>query len=278
MKQLLRIAPVALISLLLAACSPKAHDPIMTPATGPVAFEEIVERVNANRNRADIVTGRMSLDLSAGKQKISVGGNIKMKRNDVIQLSIQVFGFVEAGRIEMTQDYILILNRIGKQYVKVGYRDVPFFKANKINFFTFQSLIWNELFVPGSKDEAPMKADFERKMEGDKILLTHTNKEQVVTFLTAAANSILEETTITPHTGGELKCTYKNWTRLGPKDFPDDMDLKIQLRQLPIAATLQLSKLHADEKWKETRTDIDRKKLRQINLQQAFNQILSLTN
>lgn len=278
MKKIIRLLPMAAAMLLVMSCSKKAKEPVVNTTEGPGAYTEIVDKVNANRNTAEQVTCRMSMDLEAGKQKLSVGGNLKMKRNDVIQMSLQVFGFVEAGRLEMTQDYILILNRIGKQYVKASYKDIPYFKENGINFFTFQSLLWNELFVPGSDDTRPNTANFTQTKSGKDIVLTNTTKQMVTRFFTNATTNLLEQTNIEGTNGGNINWEYASWARLSGKDFPDKMNIKMNIRNTAVKAGLQLTRLRADEKWKDTRTSIDKKKLKQVSLQSAFSQIMSLSN
>lgn len=277
MKKIIRLLPVVTVALLLASCAKKANKSISDNENATV-YTEIVDKVNANRNTSDQVTCRMSMDLEAGKQKLSVGGNLKMKRNDVIQMSLQVFGFVEAGRLELTPDYILILNRIGKQYVKANYKDIAFFKENGINFYTFQSLLWNELFVPGSTDLLPNKDNFVQTKDGKDIVLTHTTKQMTLKFFTNAATSLLEQTDIRSNNGGSLKWTYDSWARLNSKDFPDKMHIYMNVKNTDVKVDLQLTRLRNDEKWKETRTSIDRKKLKQVSVQSAFSQIMSLSN
>lgn len=263
--------------MLLASCSKKSKETIDAGKT-PIVSNEIVERVNANRINTQQVTCRMSLDLNAGKQKLSVGGNLKMKRNDVIQMSLQVFGFVEAGRIEMTKDYILILNRIGKQYVKASYKDIAFFKENNIDFFTFQALFWNELFIPGQGDSRPSNSNYVQNKDGKNIVLTHTTKQLVLKFFTNATTGMLEQTNFTGGSESGMRWLYQGWARLDGKDFPDKMQVSAVVNSTNVSAEFQLSRLRSDDKWKDTRTNIDTKKIKQVSLQAAFNQILSLSN
>lgn len=281
MKKIFSILPVAAI-LLFTACSKKATtDVVTTPAANTAASSTIVEMLTANRNDAEQVTGRISMDISAGKQKVDVGGNIKMKRDDVIQISLQVFGFVEAGRLELTPDYFLILNRIGKQYVKAAYKDIDFFKENGIDFYSLQALFWNELFLTGEKDNRnPTSSSFaEFKDSKNHIILTHTSKQQLVLkFVTDMATKTLQQTTVTDRSGASLQCAYNSWARVGRKDFPDNMELSINIDKTPIKAKMELSRLRTNEKWTDTRTSIDKNKLKQVTLQQAFGQILSLSN
>ena len=90
----------------------------------------------------------MKFSVEVGNQDITLTGNLKMKRDDVIRLQLMAFGFVEAGRLEFTKDYVLIMDRINKQYLKAPYVQIDFLRNSGLNFYTLQALFWNELFQP----------------------------------------------------------------------------------------------------------------------------------
>ena len=90
------------------------------------------------------VTSPISLSLATGDKNISVGGTLRMKRDDVIQISLVTFGILEVGRIEMTSDYFMVIDKINRQYVKAAYSDVPFLKEANIDFRTIQAYFWDE--------------------------------------------------------------------------------------------------------------------------------------
>ena len=274
MNKIIRLWPVAAL-ILLASCSKKEKEVVVVDSQS-IINSEIVEQVNSNRNMTPQVSSRISLKLEAGAKKLNVGGTLKMQRDDVIQISLQVFGLVEAGRLEMTQDYILILNRLGKQYVKASYADIPFFRDNGINFFTFQALLWNELFTPNSMGNTPKLMDYAQQQEGENLILTHTTPTLVTKFLTHAATHLLKQTDLAG-ANGCMKWTYNSWARLNGKDFPDKMGMDMNFKNASVKAEMALSRLHMEEKWKETRTAIDKKKMKEVPIQVAFKQILSLS-
>ena len=80
--------------------------------------KDFVTRVQDNVTTARFLTSKVKFSVEVGAQKLTLTGNLKMKRDDVIRLQLMAFGFVEAGRIEMTKDYVLIMDRINKQYLK----------------------------------------------------------------------------------------------------------------------------------------------------------------
>ena len=274
MNKIIRLWPVAAL-ILLASCSKKEKEVVVMDSQS-IINSEIVEQVNSNRNMTTQVTSRISLKLEAGAKKLNVGGTLKMQRDDVIQISLQVFGLVEAGRLELTQDYILILYRLGKQYVKASYADIPFFRDNGINFFTFQALLWNELFTPNSMGTTPKLMDYAQQQEGENLILTHTTPTLVTKFLTHATTHLLKQTDLAG-ANGSMKWTYHSWARLDGKDFPDKMAMGMNFKNASVKAEISLSRLHSEEKWEETRTAIDKKKMKEVPIQAAFKQILSLS-
>lgn len=99
---------------------------------------------DAKQQEETCVTAKVRLELSSNGKSTSVGGMLRMKRNDVIQLSLVTFGVLEVARIEMTPDYFLLVDKMGRQYVKASYNDVSFLRDADVDFYTIQSYFWNE--------------------------------------------------------------------------------------------------------------------------------------
>ena len=85
------------------------------------------------------VTSKMNIELFVDGKRISVGGNCNLKRDEAIQLSVSLLGFMEVGRLELTPDYLLLINRAERQYVKVNYSDVPYLRQVGIDFYSLQA-------------------------------------------------------------------------------------------------------------------------------------------
>lgn len=286
-KNILLLASVMTAMLLTTSCSKRTHDSVKKDKTteqviedpAPEASAKTITALNSKRCGLDQVTGKMSLTLRYGDKSVGVGGNIKMKRNDVIQLSLQFLGMMEIGRIEMTQDYMLILNRHGKQYMKASYNDIPYFKQNGISFYTFQSLFWNELFCLGGNDKAPTAKSFTEQQLTEHIVLTNASKQVALQFLVNVLNATLQQTTIVPaQSPTTLQWIYTDWTDVSSKRFPSNMTLKACYKNTALEANIRLSRLRADEKWTDTRTTFDEKKYQQITIQQALLMIANLAN
>ena len=70
---------------------------------------------------------------------------------DVIHLSLVAMWFMEVVRLLFTPKYLMFVNRMGREYVKVDYADVPYLQQAGVDFYTLQALFWNDVFVPGQE-------------------------------------------------------------------------------------------------------------------------------
>ncbi len=272
------------LGLLFAACGSrkKAHESNTTNADAvehsAMAMEKVVQSVNDNRHTTESVTARLSLSLEAGDKSVSVGGHLRMKRDDVIQISLMAMGLLEVGRMEITKDYFMIVDRMGQQYVKAPFDDIDFMRRNGINFYTFQSLFWDELFVLGdSKGDAPTTKHFQKSMEGDDVKLVNRDGDQVVlTFLADAAKGLLRRTSFSGRDEATsiLDWQYQAFSELERKPFPSRMQVKLNNRSKAVTATFNLSNIKADSDW-QTRMSLN-KKYTEVSIETVFNRIMNM--
>ena len=139
-----------LLCILLAACASKKHA-VSTSTVAPdetttvvVSPQDTQEPAEVQKKDETCITARVRMDLSSGGKSASVGGSLRMKRDDVIQLSIVTFGIIEVARIEMTPDYFMLIDKMGRQYVKASYSDVEFLRSGNVDFYTIQAYFWDE--------------------------------------------------------------------------------------------------------------------------------------
>ena len=67
-----------------------------------------------------------------------------MQHDVVVRVLVTPLGLMEAGRLEFTPDYVLLIDRIHKQYVKERYENVEILKKNGITFQMIQNRFWDE--------------------------------------------------------------------------------------------------------------------------------------
>ena len=132
----------------------KGGKPVVTTAqeAAPSVF---LAQVLDNQVYAQNIVGNMSFNLKAGGKDITVPGSVHMRKNKVIrlQLFVPILG-TEVGRLEFTPSYVLVIDRLHKEYIKADYTQVDFLQRNGITFYSLQALFWNQLFAPGRQTVA----------------------------------------------------------------------------------------------------------------------------
>ena len=264
------------LALMLASCSRKVADKVSPDGATDIQVQAVVEKVNASRVSLAQVSGHVSLDLSMGGQSVKVGGDLKMKRNSIIQVTLQALGLITVGRLEFTPDYMLVMDNMNKRFVRLPYSDVPFLKDNGIDFYTFQSLLWNELFLPGSKGTAPAASAFSHEQQGQSVLLTHKDRNLQLSFQAQPSTGRLEQSRIKGVQGGRgMSCEYQGWTQLKNESFPNKLQVNVELGTQRVSTSMDISKLRADDSWKGTPTNIDKNKFEELTLQQVWAAVMS---
>ena len=262
--------------VLLAACHTKD---VVTTNTGDATFvaKDYLQTVSKQAQKTEFITSKLKFTAKLGSQKVSVGGSLKMKRDDVIRIQLVALGIMEAGRLEFTRDYVLIMDRINKQYVKASYDDIDFLKSNGINFYTLQALFWNELFQPGK--HKPSMGDFTAVPAANDAVLVSYDKgslnyqwgtvRRTGQILSASARHQSKGVT-----DAQLDWDYSNFKKFGKQQFPNDMQVSLRAKGKSLKIELGLSSLDTDKDW-ETRTTIS-SKYKEVDAEDILRLLLKL--
>lgn len=251
-----------------------------TPATGGAGqagspLHEMVERVATNRQNAEFLTAKLRVKAQAGDKRISLGGSLKMKRDDVVQLSLTAaFGLIEAGRMEFTQDYVMIVDRLKHRYIKAAYNDLPFLAEAQIDFNCIQALFWNELYVPGAEQPVHTAYKVERTVE-NKMTLLYDQGVLAHRFIVDTAEGLLTQTCVGRSQAASdksLQWAYAGFTDVDKHAFPTKMDVSLLGPSQPFVLSMSLNNIRHDKQW-DTRTTLSSSRYQQIDVQTLLNRL-----
>ena len=279
---ILKVAVLAL-PLFMASCHVHKKAVKDTPETVVPAETQqqtaFLEKVNDNTSKPQFVTSKLKFSIEYGPQQVSLTGNLKMKRDDVIQLQLMAFGFVEAGRIEFTKDYVLIIDRINKQFLKAPYNYVDFLRNSGINFFTLQALFWNELFVPGrqSVDKEALEK-FSTNMDAEDVVISLDEGKMNYSWLANNKSGRIKMANIAYRDqlkgNTQLNWDYKEFTRMGSIAFPSNMGISLTTPESEIKLGIRLNYLKNESDW-ATRTKVS-DKYREVTVDQILRRFMAL--
>ena len=260
-RRIFQIFGVVLMVVLLASCSATKSIKKSHSIEGMTEME-FVESVIENAGGWRALTAKMSLSLDLeGKGVTKVSGTLRIKKGEVIQMSIAPLLGIEVARAEISPDGILVIDRMNKRYVEVSFAEVKALAKADLDFHTLQALFLNELFLPGKDDLTARDASsFRVEPETEGVWLNVKRAKRFgYHFLAEAPEALLKESYIglngTPY---GLRWKYEDFRSLGKKNFPTDMKLAFEGGKKPVKAAFALSRLSTDADW-ETRTEISPK-------------------
>ena len=223
---------------------------------------EYVESVIAHTSTWSALTAKMTLALNLdGKGETKVGGTLRIKKNEVIQMSITPFLGIEVARVELSSDGVLVIDRMNKRYVQVSFGELKSLANLDWDFHLLQSLFLNELFLPGKGDLTSRDANAFRLVQNQSEVWLEAKKEKRFRyrFLTLAPRGLVARTSIDMSgTVYGLDWNYADFRTLEGKQFPTDMSILFRGGKKPAIATLKLSRLGTDADW-EAQTEVSKK-------------------
>jgi len=276
--------------LMMASCS--SHKKLVkeeTPKALTVEQQEqkdLMERVKDNVQTARFITSKVKFSVEVGPQKLTLTGNLKMKRDDVIRLQLMAFGFVEAGRIEFTKDYVLIMDRINKQYLKAPWMQVDFLRNSGLDFTSMQALFWNELFKPnpviiGKKvATSDTTATYTTLESGDDMIIQLNEGKMDYSWLVGRKDASIKMANIsykdrfTPDNSAQLNWDYDKFQTVSGKKFPTKHAIALTTAKKDVKLGMTLNYIGNDTEW-ETRTEVSNK-YREVTVDEILRRFMSL--
>ena len=244
---------------------------------------DFVNQVRENQQTSKFITSKVKFSVEVGPQKLTLTGNLKMRRNDVIRLQLMAFGFVEAGRLEFTKDYVLIMDRINKQYLKAPYRQIDFLRNSGLNFSALQALFWNELFKPNQGSEAVVldksaSSSFSTIESGDDMIISLEDGKMDYSWLASKNTAIIRMANILYkdrfNGNTQLNWDYSDFEVFGRKMFPKKNSIKLTTPDKEVILNMTLNYLGTDSEW-EPRTEVSNK-YREVTVDEILRRFMAL--
>jgi hypothetical protein len=150
-----------------------------TTITTPTTSTKKPDRQEPDLNKMKIAVGtnftsKVKVTITQEGKEITTNGNLRMRYGDVIQLTLvdPLVGIAEIGRLELSPDKVLIIDRVNKRYVDTTYEEFSALKSRNIDYNTIQEFFWQEAkkgdkfayTIPAKKD---IKLDLKLSNKGN---------------------------------------------------------------------------------------------------------------
>lgn len=245
-----------------------------------------VQKVYDNQVYANNIVGDMTFRIKMGSKEVTVPGALRMRKDEVIriQLFIPLLG-TEVGRLEFTPDYVLIVDRMHKEYIKADYNQVDFLQAQGISFYSLQALFWNQLLLPGVRkvSESDLKrfnVDF--TVDSDNLPVSYRQGDMTYQWQADKTTGRISQAQVNYHSdlygNSSLNMDYDNFRAVGAKQFPADMELRLstQATSKPREVSIRFSmdKITTDSKW-DAHTEVSGR-YKKVEPQDVLGKILNM--
>ena len=268
---------LAVSAAMLTACASQKNitaSSLSTVATGKAVSKsddtaqlDFLDKVNSNASYQKNISASITFHVIQDNGKgITIPGQLRMRKDEVVRLSLQMplIG-TELGRLEFTKDYVLIVDRMHKQYVKTSYSQVGFLHDNGITFYSLQALFWNKLLLPGKTtvnytDLKKFHADLSTASK--QVPVTITDGKLKYTWNAERTSGIIDRAMVDydskEHGTSTLTWDYANFTKLSSKMFPYTNTITIATQATgkakTIKASYEINSISTDSDWEATTT------------------------
>ena len=232
MKRFIYWVYVVCLIVLASSCRSLRHAE-RAPMIGGLKGEEYQEKVISGLPHWNCVTGKVALNLNVdGGKNTKLSATLRMKKGEVIQLSVAPLLGIEVARLEISPDRILAVDRLHKQYVEVSFDELNRMADLNLSFNVLQSLFLNEIFLPGKETvEVSDLHRFRMTSEGDRALWEvkrYPKNWPTVSGLRPIKDGLKNTSVALSGTPYALSWTYGDFGKLGTAYFPQHILAELQ--------------------------------------------------
>ncbi len=232
--------------LVLGMISCKAHKEILGPSVSnaPVIKVDIKDKLDdINKGQADFqsISIKAKADLNINNNSNDVSMNIRIKKDQMIWISITAVAGLEVARAVITPDSVKILNRMDGIYIKKPFSYIYEFTNDQINFRTLQSIL-----VGNTISEFVTKKA-ELVMQGNRATLSGVLKNLMYSTQLNERNKVLQANLKDEDANQNLVVYYGDFSSVSGREIPHLVNLKSQALNKNIQIDLRYTKIGIDE-------------------------------
>lgn len=155
---------------------------------------------------------KVSITLGSKGNSMSINGSLRIRKDSAIMISIQPFLGMEVGRAFITQDSLMIIDRIHKRYFKTSFEEAGKKSDIGLNYNVFQAMFTEALFA---YDNPKVKlSDFKEAKVGDLTMLQYSKSGIVQEFVVNDDYRVQQVSVMSDKTSYTLHWSYTKFNAL----------------------------------------------------------------
>jgi hypothetical protein len=173
-----------------------------------------------------------SIKMSKNSKKMNIDGQLKMIKDQAIQLSLKIPLLGEVFRLTLTPDKIIVIDRINKQYLAEPLQYIQQQAPFDFDFYSFQALLSNQLFIAGkNRINQEDYVSFQIREDDYSVQVANTDTHNTgYTFTTDYTHRIQNTQIYKTEWNTQMAWTYSNFEPADNKHlFPMNMKMELTL-------------------------------------------------
>ena len=252
------LAALLLLTLTLAGCRSTRNAERPSASAKKPQNEQLIPLAKYSKE-TPFMSAKTVITLNYNGHAMTVKGRLRMRHNEVVQMSLTALGLVEIAMAEFTPKGAYLIDRINKRYVYFDYSS-GWMNLAGVNFSAVQGLFWNRLFMPGEKEAWRHTADFSISDAGSQHLVVPDRQRLLqCEFYTDADYRQVEQTNLSLK---QYAATwrYDHFETIDGYTYPITHDVSVSSQAHNIGAHIELNTVSTiDTGWQST-TDLSRYK------------------
>lgn len=244
---------VSLLLLLIVgiySCKPKERIIQAQAALEDKSESELFEDIMHKGLEFNTFSSKLNMTFSTGIKTISSKGNLRIINNEAIMLSVQPLFGIEMFRLYVEPDYLIILDRMNKRYVKESFQELKEKNPIGFNFYSLQSLFTNCLFIPEQNDISLQDySKFKYSASMDNYHLSARDKKSKIDYSFSVNGN--DQITLTqlylPKKGYSLQWNYDQFSLMRNLFFPHEMKISASTQKLKLDTSFSLSDINLNQ-------------------------------
>ncbi|ULB35797.1 MULTISPECIES: DUF4292 domain-containing protein [Proteiniphilum] len=234
-----------LLGIALNSCKPKQQIVYSTSPVEDKSYNQLFNDIITSEFPYYTFSAKLNMNLTNGSRSLSSRGNIRIVKDNALQISIQPLFGVEMFRFYIDPDSVLVLDRMNKRYVQESISSLKEQYPVGFDFYTMQSVFTNALFVSGKKKvENSDYLNFKYIRTSDQYYyLTGKDRESGIdySFTVNCDDRITFTHLMQPEKKHYLQWGYNNFAILNNITFPHKMNVTLSSSSRKVDAELLFS-------------------------------------
>ena len=190
---------------------------------------------------------KMTLSIVGKGNSFSVNGSLRIRKDSAIMISVQPFLGMEVARVFITQDSIMLIDRMHKRYFKSGFNEVVKKSDIGLNYNVFQAIFTESLFAYDNP-QAPL-SDFKEGKVGDLTMLQYSKEGVMQEFIVNDEYRVQQASIMSEKTSYTLHWSYAKFNALeNGSFFPHQIKFQASDGKNPKNLDVDYKKVELDKK------------------------------